>query len=94
LLWRGRNTPKRALSSDALEELLQDSWERMSRKPGRHQVHRVAGRANGDIGTWWLAVLGLPDPRVSRPYMIESRFGGGAELFRLLPPRFSGRSGE
>ena len=91
LLWRGRNTPKRALFSDALEELLQDSCERMSRKTGRHQVHRVAGRANGDVGMWWLALLPLVPPgwragTSLSPYMIESRLGGGAELFQLLPP--------
>ena len=85
--------PKRALFSDALEELLRDSWERMSRKTGRHQVHRVAGRANGDYGMWWLVLLGLPDPRVSRPYMIESRLGGGAEPFRPLPPAIRRRKG-
>jgi hypothetical protein len=68
-----------------------DSWERFSRKSGRHQMHRVAGRANGDVGMWWLALLPLLPPRwragtsLSR-YMIESRLGGGAELFRLLPP--------
>ena len=91
LYWRGRgNSPKRALFSDPLDALLQDSWERMSRKSGRHQMIRVAGRADGDVGTWWLALLpswlGQHMSLYPNPYIVEQRLGGGAELFRLLPP--------
>jgi len=93
VLWRGRNTPKRALFSDALEELLQDSCERMSRKTGRHQVHRVAGRANGDVGMWWLALLPLVPPgwragTSFSPYMIESRLAAGPSFSSCCRRRF------
>jgi len=41
---------------------------------------------SGDLSTWWLAKLPLPSPLAEPPYIIEYRLGGGAELFRLLPP--------